>query len=187
MRGFFPFAISFTILISIWAEQHRFFKNYGMEDGWTITLNGALLFIVLFYTYPLKYLFTLLFSDQIYGPYKSPLKITVHQIPALMMIYALGFIAIYSLFFLMYFRANRKSNQLGLTPVEKFDCKTSMYKVLIMICTGLCSLLFALLVSDQESGLSGMIYILLLPAITIFYIFRIRIRKKSFPHSFHNK
>jgi uncharacterized membrane protein len=183
MRGFFAFGISFTVLVSIWTEQHRFFRNYGMEDGWTIALNGALLFIVLFYTYPLKFLFTLIFSDQIYGPDKSPLKITVHQMPTLMLIYAVGFITIYTLFFLMYFSAYKKSNKLGFTPVEKFDCKTNMFKELIMICTGFCSLLFALLLSDQQSGNSGMIYILLLPAITIFYIFRKKIRKKLFPHA----
>jgi uncharacterized membrane protein len=183
IRGFFAFGISFTVLISIWTEQHRFFRTYGMEDGLTIVLNGALLFIVLFYTYPLKFLFTLLFSDQIYGPHNSPLKITDHQMPTLMMIYALGFITIYSLFFLMYFSVYKKSRQLGFSPVKKFDCKTNMYKELIMICTGFCSLLFALLLSDKESGNSGMIYILLLPAITIFFIFRKRTRRKLFPHT----
>src|SRR5450432_801751 len=105
MRGFFAFGISFVVLVSIWSEQHRFFRTYGMEDGWTITLNGALLFIVLFYTYPLKFLFTLMFRNQIYGEGKSPLQMTTHQMPQLMMIYAAGFIVIYLLFFLMYYRA----------------------------------------------------------------------------------
>jgi uncharacterized membrane protein len=187
MRGFFAFGISFALLISIWAEQHRFFRNYGMEDGGTITLNAALLFIVLFYTYPLKFLFTLFFSDQIYGPHNSPLKITAHQMPTLMVIYALGFITIYTLFFLMYFRAYIKSDKLGFTPIEKFDCKTSMYIELIMICTGFCSLLFAILLNDQDSANSGMIYLLIPLAITIFYIFRKRIRKKLFPHSGYHK
>jgi uncharacterized membrane protein len=108
MRGFFAFGFSFLLLVSIWVEQHRFFRKYGMEDGWTIALNGALLFIVLFYIYPLKFLFTLIFSNQIYGS-KSPVIITAEQFPVLMMIYALGFIAIYFLFFMMYFRANRNS------------------------------------------------------------------------------
>jgi uncharacterized membrane protein len=181
MRGFFAFGISFTVLISIWTEQHRFFRSYGMEDGLTIALNGALLFIVLFYTYPLKFLFTLIFSDQIYGAHNSPLKITDHQVPTLMMIYALGFIAIYTLFFLMYFRAYKKSKRLGFSPIEKFDCKSNMYKEIIMISTGLCSLLFALLLKDKESGNAGMIYILLLPAITIFYIIRKKTRRNLFP------
>jgi len=182
MRGFFAFGISFTILILIWAEQHRFFRNYGMEDGLTIALNGALLFIVLFYTYPLKFLFTLIFSDQIYGPSKSPMKITAHQLPTLMMIYALGFIAIYFIFFLLYFNAYKKSNKIGLTPLGKFDCKTEMYKEIILVCTGLSSLLLSFLLTDESSGSAGFVYMLIPPALTLFYIFRKRIRKKLFPH-----
>src|SRR6202035_3830208 len=181
MRGFFAFGISFAILVSIWSEQHRFFRRYGMDDGWTIVLNGALLFIVLFYTYPLKFLFTLIFSNQIYGPNKSPLIITDQQLPTLMMIYALGFISIYLLFFLMYFRANRQSKQLGLTPIEKFDCKSGMYRELVMVTTGVCSLILAFLLTDKNSGFAGFIYILIGPAVSIFYFFRKRIRKKMFP------
>jgi uncharacterized membrane protein len=181
MRGFFAFGISFVILVSIWSEQHRFFRNYGMEDGFTIFLNGALLFIVLFYTYPLKFLFTLIFSDQIYGTHNSPLKINAQQMPELMIIYALGFIMIYTLFFFMYFNAYRKSKELGFTLFEKFNCRTNMYKEVIMICTGICSLVFALLIKGEQSGNSGMIYLLLLPAITIFFTYRKRLRRKLFP------
>jgi uncharacterized membrane protein len=181
MRGFFAFGISFAILVSIWTEQHRFFRNYGMEDGLTIFLNAALLFIVLFYTYPLKFLFTLIFSDQIYGSHHSPLKITEHQVPILMIIYALGFIAIYTLFFLMYFSVYKKSRRLGFTPLEIFDCKSNMFKEIIMISTGLCSLLLALLLTDRDAGISSMIYMLLLPTITIFYTIRKRTRSKLFP------
>ncbi len=187
MRGFFAFGISFAVLISIWTEQHRFFRKYGMEDGLTIVLNGALLFIVLFYTYPLKFLFTLMFSDQIYGPKKSPLKITSHQMPTLMMIYALGFIAIYFLFFLMYFNAYRKSKNLGFTPLKKFDCKTDMFKEIIMVGTGVCSLIASLLLKDEKSGYAGDLYMLIFPALTIFFIFRKRNRKKLFPHAVLNE
>ncbi len=64
-----------------------------------------------------------------------------HQLPTLMMIYALGFIAIYFLFFLIYFNAIQKIEKLGFTPLKKFDCKTDMYKEIIMVCTGICSLI----------------------------------------------
>jgi uncharacterized membrane protein len=183
MRGFFAFGISFAVLVSIWTEQHKFFRNYGLDDGWTIALNGALLFIVLFYTYPLKFLFTLLFSNQIYGPHKSPLTITAQQMPTLMAIYALGFIAIYSLFFLMYFRANRKSVQLGFTPTEKFDCRSGIYKIAIMVTTGFCALMFAILVPYNYAGRTGLIYLLTSPAMAIFYMVRKKNRKKLFPEA----
>ncbi len=183
MRGFFPFAISFAVLISIWAEQHRFFRKYGMEDGLTIVLNSTLLFIVLFYTYPLKFLFTLMFSDQIYGPNKSPMRITGHQVPTLMMIYALGFIAIYFIFFLLHLNAYRKSKKLGFTLLKKFDCKTDMFKEIIMVSAGVCSLILSLLLKDEKSGYAGNAYMLIFPALTTFFIFRKRIRKKIFPHT----
>jgi hypothetical protein len=181
MRGFFAFGISFLILLLIWSEQHRFFRNYGMDDGWTIALNGCLLFLVLFYTYPLKFLFTLVFSDTIYGPHKSPLKMTSQQMPSLMIIYALGFIAIYFLFFLMYLRAWMNSQSLGLTKLEIFDCKSNMYKELILVSTGIGSLLIAMSFSEDKASIAGPFYMVAGPAITIFYSFRKKIRKKVFP------
>ncbi|HET7003732.1 MAG TPA: TMEM175 family protein [Puia sp.] len=181
MRGFFAFGISFLLLVMIWNEQHRFFRNYGLDDIWTITLNGMLLFIVLFYVYPLKFLFTLIFSDQIYGRNKSPFTIEQSQIPMLMMIYALGFMAIYTLFFLMYLHASHKSAKLGLSPVEKFDCHSSMYRILIMVIAGFGSFITAFLINKDQVGLAGYMYFLIGPAIGIFFIRRIRIRRKLFP------
>src|SRR5438128_3811905 len=66
IRGFFPFAVCFTALVMIWREHYVFFRRYGLHDDATIWLNAALLFLVLFYVYPLKFLFTLVF-DQITG------------------------------------------------------------------------------------------------------------------------
>ena len=128
MRGFVAFGISFLLLVMIWNEQHRFFRRFGLDDLLTTYLNCILLFIVLFYVYPLKFLFTLIFSDSIYGFNKGPIQMTQHQVPELMMIYAVGFMAIYALFFLMYLHAFRKSKELELSDFEKFDCKSTMFK-----------------------------------------------------------
>ena len=183
MRGFFAFGISFLVLVMIWNEQHRFFFFYGLDDAWTVTLNGALLFLVLFYVYPLKFLFTLLFSNQIYGRHNSPFTISPHEVPQLMMIYAAGYMAIYILFFLMYNLANRKSIKIGLSPVEKFDCKSSMYKILIMVLIGLGSFLTALMLKDSSAGNAGLVYFLIGPTLTIFFILRKKTRRKLFPHT----
>jgi len=183
MRGFFAFGISFLILVSIWNEQHRFFRSYGLEDSWTLTLNGTLLFLVLFYVYPLKFLFSLMFSDQIYGSENSPLTISQHQVPSLMMIYSLGFMAIYSLFFLMYLHANQNSKRLGMTAVEKFDCKSTMYRLLIMTLTGFSALIAAMILKDEHAGWAGFIYFLIGPSIWIMFSFRGKTRKKVFPQA----
>src|SRR6266699_3005025 len=57
MRGFGAFAICFTLLFIVWFNQYKFFRRYGLEDGTTLLLNAILLFVVLFYVYPLKFVF----------------------------------------------------------------------------------------------------------------------------------
>src|ERR1700722_17524218 len=80
MRGFGAFAICFTLLVLVWHEQNVFFRRYGLDDKVSILLNACLIFIVLFYVYPLKFLFSLLFSDNIYPPGKNPFSIRDDQV-----------------------------------------------------------------------------------------------------------
>lgn len=178
MRGFFAFGISFLLLMVIWYEQNIFFRQYGMHDIITIVLNCTLIFLVLFYVYPLKFLFTLIFSDQIYGVGKSPFIMEQGDIGHLMTIYGLGFISIYLLFFFMYLHAYRKRVALDLNASELFDTKSKMYKNIIMISIGLFSIILALLLSDNHAGLSGLSYFLIAPVISIFYSFRGKKKKK---------
>src|SRR6476659_5088671 len=60
MHGFGAFLISFMLLFFVWFNQYKFFRRYGLRDTITVVLNAALLFVVLFYVYPLKFLFTFL-------------------------------------------------------------------------------------------------------------------------------
>jgi len=63
LRGFLPFALCFAQLVMIWRTHYRFSRRYGLEDDYTVFLNMVLLFLVLFYVYPLKFVFTTLFSE----------------------------------------------------------------------------------------------------------------------------
>ena len=66
VQGFFAFAISGLLLYSVWFDHYRFFRRYGLKDNLTIHLSAVLLFVVLFYVYPLKFLFTVV-TDRILG------------------------------------------------------------------------------------------------------------------------
>src|SRR5438034_9670893 len=59
MHQFFAFAICFALLFQVWWRHYNFFRRYGLEDAPTIVLTGILLFVVLFYVFPLKFVFTL--------------------------------------------------------------------------------------------------------------------------------
>jgi len=62
MQGFAPFSFSFALLASGWFNHYRFFRRYGLEDPWSVFLNCALLFFVVFFVYPLKILSLEMFS-----------------------------------------------------------------------------------------------------------------------------
>src|SRR5438067_6816330 len=114
MRGFVPFAICFALLLLIWYSHYRFFRRYGLHDPLTIVLNSVLLFVTLFYVYPVKFLFSLLTGQFHSGSTERIIRPT--DVPTLMVIYGLGYAAVYLLFALLYLHAYRLRSQLELTP-----------------------------------------------------------------------
>jgi hypothetical protein len=103
MREFFAFAICFALLFQVWWRHFNFFRRYGLEDAPTIALTGILLFVVLFYVYPLKFVFQLVVG-QIMGFHAEtggePI-ITASQTPRLMQIYSGGVVAVFTVFALI--------------------------------------------------------------------------------------
>ncbi|MFI5106785.1 MAG: TMEM175 family protein, partial [Terriglobales bacterium] len=92
MKGFVAFAICFSTLLWVWYYHYIFSRRYGLETVYTIVLNAALVFVVLFYVYPLKFLFTLLVGQLTNGATVPPERLAemleARQVPALMIIYS---------------------------------------------------------------------------------------------------
>ncbi len=164
MRGFIPFAVCFAIFALVWWQHHNFFRRYGLDDGITATLNFVLLFVMLFYTYPLKFLFTGMFG-QMAGSTDAAGK-TVHwiepqQSSMLMIIYGLGYATVYLVFVLLYCNALRQREALDLNRLEVFDTYTTMMESGLQSGLGVsCALLSALLPTNQ-AGLAGFIFFLI--------------------------
>src|ERR1700761_3386991 len=109
-KGFFSFACCFGILFMIWNTQNIYFRRYGLNDAYITFLNGMLLFVVLMYVYPLKFLFTAMFSDGMYYDHGRIGKmISEEQQPTLMYVYHAGYLSIYLLFYLMYLHAKKSA------------------------------------------------------------------------------
>jgi hypothetical protein len=141
LRGFLPFAVCFAQLVMIWRTHYKFSRRYGLEDEYTVFLNIVLLFLVLFYVYPLKFVFTTLFLE-ITGSAEAP-TLGWHEGSVLMRIYAAGFASVFSLFVLMYAHAYRLRNELGLNPVEVLQTRASIQENAILALVGLTSLAIA--------------------------------------------
>ena len=168
MRGFFAFAICFALLLQVWHEQYRFFRRYNLQDSTSLSLNCILLFLVLFYVYPLKFLFTLLVN--MWMGFASTMKIEDRQVPLLMEIFSGGFLAVACIFMLLYGHALLRREPLELNALEVFDTIVSIGGAAINACTAIVSLAIAALAPARWSGFSGMIYpILLGPSFSIYY------------------
>jgi len=140
MRGFLPFAACFAQLALIWRTHYKFSRRYGLEDPYTVFLNVVLLFLVLFYVYPLKFVFTLVFSE-LTG---SSAGLAWHEGSVLMRIYALGFVCVFLLFVLMYVHAYRLRRELALSPVEISVTRFSIQENVILALVGITSFVVAI-------------------------------------------
>jgi len=176
MKGTVSFAVCFGLLFNIWNSQNMFFRRYGLTDSYIVALNAILLFVVLVYTYPLKFLFELVFLDD-----KSQAAM-IHnwQIQSLMLIYSAGFIAIYILFYLMYRHAQKSAAELQLSPAEIYATKTVKYMNLICICISLAAIGLAL-ISPRDAAVSGFVYCTFPIAYFVWFSYRGKKGRKLFP------
>jgi uncharacterized membrane protein len=165
MRGFGAFAISFTLLLIVWYTQYKFFRRYALQDNLTVILNAALLFVVLFYVYPLKFVFTFLIS--LFTGHKGEFRLpngtivamveNADQVSSLMVIFSVGYLAVFGLFVLMYLHAYRKRDQLELNELEVFDTRTDIRESALNVAIAAVSIGFGL---ARYGSLSGMTYML---------------------------
>ena len=165
MRGFFAFAICFALLLFVWYEHYKFFRRYGLSDLPTLWLNSVLLFLMLFYVYPLKFLFTL-WMDQLFG-FSETEMIEASQVPLLLLIYGAGFVAIQLVFVLMYLRAYSLRTTLGLGAYELSVTREEIQGYLLNVAVGLTSIAIAVFGGDALVSLAGYVYILVFPLQTI--------------------
>ena len=159
LRNFVAFAVSFAALIWIWYLHREFFRRYGLTDGPMVVLNAILLFVVLLYVYPLKFLATLVFG-QLFDPANTS-PIELRQLTELIVIYGLGYVAVFIVFLLMYLYALRKRHVLHLTRLDLFDARYAIEANLINVGTGLGSIVLALI--GAPPVIAGVFYFVLGP------------------------
>lgn len=175
MRGFAGFAICFTMLMLIWHNQYIFFRRYGLEDTRTIFYNAVLLFVILFFVYPLKFLFS--FLTQPKDTVAENGKIVERfandmQVCQLMIIYGAGYIIIYLMFTLMHFHALKNKKELLLSRLEIYNTQTYIFGYYGMIAVGLFCVAIAvsgLFITPALAGLSGICYALIGPVLSIIH------------------
>jgi uncharacterized membrane protein len=111
MYGLPSFAWCFALLVWIWQEHNRFFRRYDS--------NAGLLFITLFYVYPLQFMFDSMFAEL--GAVRGLQRSSLVELSRVSAIYGLGFLAVFLMFALLDRRPDQQQERLQLTAT----CSTS--------------------------------------------------------------
>jgi uncharacterized membrane protein len=175
-RGLPVFAVCFAMLLLVWHEHHEYFRKVGLQDGPTVWLNGALLFVVMIYIYPLKFLFALIAGPDGFalGP-RQQRMIRFDQLPLLMVIYGLGFVTIFALLAAMYLRGWRKRAALGLSDERARALLDQVGHCGVYVAVGAASMGVAIAGGPNWTGWAGVTYGLIGPLQAIYH--RVALRR----------
>ncbi len=160
------FAITIIPLLMIWQQHRMFFRRYGLDDGNILKWNTILLFIVLIFIFPLKFLslFLIRFFTMLFLGTGNVFTTMIEgiQVPWLMVYYGTGALGILFVFSRFYKHALKKKEELELSS---YEIKLTQYYVRVF--THLCfvpvvSITFVLIFMNINitlaSIISGVLY-----------------------------
>jgi uncharacterized membrane protein len=162
VRGFPAFVICFTLLMTFWNAHYSYHRRYGLEGAFSRVMTMAIIVIVLFFVYPLKFLFTMV-TVGLFGleMTNAPHIETLAEGRVLYVIYGLGFAGVWGLYAALYAHAFARREQLQLNAIEVVITRGTLAANLIYVAVCLLSIMLALLTSS--GWLPGVIYMVLGP------------------------
>lgn len=173
LRGVPAFALSAALLMVFWAGHHSWSRRYGLQDRAAIVLSCLLVFTILVYVYPLRFLAKALtaWMDHVLGlPLTSqPISFdSPAELNQLFAIYAAGFMIMCLSILLLNLHAWRQRDALQLNELELYDTRAEMGAWLILGSTGLLSAVIAVITPPTLEGAPGWAYMILPIAMPIY-------------------
>lgn len=173
-----PLLLCMIFIYHIWHQHAVFFLRYGLYDTFIIRRNLMLLFLVLFYAYPLKFLMSWLLQFfyllvKVLLGFKSAWqeigilsqRISFLELPWLMAIYGAGFLGIFIIFYQLYRHVYEERERLELDILEVTQTEFSIQEIRIVVVVAALSVGIALIGIATDfyfaSFFSGLIYNLL--------------------------
>lgn len=164
MVGFVPFSLSFLALVLIWSVHRRLFQRFPLGDRTTVALNSALLFVVLFYVYPLKFLTRSIASMFVGAEAAGGGQVgSLDDLARLFIWYGVGFAAIFLLVALLYRHGGRRAPAMGYGVAEIEDARFFARHYLLFVAVAALSVAMAATGLGLRVAAPGWIYGLLGP------------------------
>jgi uncharacterized membrane protein len=166
MRGFPAFVICFAVLMLFWNAHYRYHRRYGLDDLYSRIITMGILVLVLFFVYPLKFLFTLLTSMTLGLDLQGAARLESRaQVDVLYYIYGLGLAGIWTLFALLDVHAWRRRDALKLDASERLHTRATLIEHCVQV--SICLLSVALALFTTSTSLPGFVYFLIGPVLAL--------------------
>lgn len=188
MYSFFGFIFCALLLFSIWNDHKIFFLRYGLEDKKTIRLNFLLVFVLLYYIYPMKYLFSYIGTALFVkiklslGDHSDGLQLALAKLKQanvetdqwsdIMLLFGFGLLAIYVIFILLYINAKNKKDELKLSIIEVYNTHTAIQEYFILVSITLLSIVMVSVFTRNGFIYSSLTYLLIPIALVIHQHYR---------------
>lgn len=146
MRGVPAFAASFFLIARFWLSHRHWSRRYGIEDGYSVRLSLALVFVMLVYVYPLRMVATMMLA-MLSGGTLAEQHVGLRDfgdLHALYVIFAIGYGVVVLIFALLYRHALALADALGLSLIERVRTRSAMLRYAALGAIALLSLLLAL-------------------------------------------
>jgi hypothetical protein len=143
LAGVPAFAASFALLAIFWHGHWQWSRRFGLEDMPTILLSFGLVFVMLSYVYPLKFLTTLAIAFFSRDASAAGMIANTGQLYDLFVIYGAGFVTMSLVILGLNAHALRKRVELALDEYELFQTKAEVGGWAIVAGVGVLSIVLA--------------------------------------------
>lgn len=133
LTSIIPVAAAFAVLCTIWNAHFTFFRRYGLADLPVVFINAALLLVILYIAYPLRFIFDSLYAfveGAAFGNWArmETLGLMSERFAGVLMGYFMvGYSVTYILITSLYRYAYRKADILELDDAERIMTRRSIW------------------------------------------------------------
>lgn len=162
INGALPFFATVAMLFMFWYKQYIYFRHYSINDFVSILLNLTYLAVILFYLYPMKFLFSFLLTwwsgINLFPRAVGKTVMRPEEMSKLVIPFSIGYFVIFMLLYIMYQRALLFSKRLQLSKYELLFTKKERRGFLMQALIGAFAV-FNLICKTRADWLSGVCYL----------------------------
>jgi len=174
MLSFPAFAVTFMLMMFIWYWHYRFFRQFGLNTGKVVWVNAILMFVVLMFVFPLKFIATVVIDRVFLEGWLGldmPDQLTLganFSYPVLHTIYAVGFAAVFLCFTWLYKLAHEARDDLELMPYEILSTRVHIVMYILVASVPLLTIPLVWMPTPYAPMIAGFANFLIWPATALY-------------------